>query len=219
LIAPSAQASKPSHHRVSVVANCDEGQAALTTTVDRSGREHGKVTLTGLRNKRWHGGLVLAPERFFSDDSGDGFDALYPHKLYVAKHGRITASSSLRDARTLDAMATFNSGVKTCSVSVFSNGQQYAVQGAMDGLGVRTDHKPVVVASVSGEAHHRYRITLSVRTAAGVQHRTVVNTAGVYGAVEARVADFKKLSSFTDAQATVTDLNLHTVIDRFELKR
>lgn len=226
LIAPAAQASTPNHRHLTGIVSCDEGQAKLVTRVSKHGREHGKVTVTGLISKVWHGGLLLNPAAAFaaaeSADSvaSDPFFKAF-HKTYDAKHGSFHAAASQRGARTLDAMAQFSAGPKMCNVALGSDGENFMVGGVMDSLGVRSgdaSHAPTVIAEVSGEAYHRYRVEFSVRTSAGAQHRTVVRTAGVLGVIEPSVG-FKGLGSFTDAKATVTDLDLGRVIDRFELER
>jgi len=220
LIAPSAQASSPNHRKLTGITSCDEGQAKLVTTVSKGGREHGKVTVSGLISKRWRGGLLLNPAAAFSsDESSDGLDLIFGkgRKTYVAKHGHFSAAASQRDARTLDAMAVFRAGPKMCDISVGSDGEQFVVAGVMDTFGVKVDDG-TLTAQVSGDAYHRYRVEYSVRTSAGVQHRSLVRTAGAIGILEPS-ASFKHLGSFTDAEATITDLNLHTVIDRFRLER
>lgn len=226
LIVPSAQAASFGH-KLSGSVNCDQGRAKLDTSVNRQGTERGKVTLSGLGNKRWKGGLQLNPEAAYAAAAADGdlsdseLEALIdgPRKTFVAKHGGFSQSRKMRNSRSLDATATFTSAVEMCSISLQSDGGQFAVGGNDGGIGVRVDSKPAVLAYVSGESHHRFRFNFTVRTKAGTKHWTTVRTAGSMGAAEASMTGVKQLGSFSDASVTVTDLTVHIGSETFQLQR
>ncbi|MGZ4475903.1 MAG: hypothetical protein ACXVWW_09370, partial [Nocardioides sp.] len=63
LMASSADAAQAARDGRGLVgtATCDQGQARLATRVSASGTERGTVTLTGLGNRSWRGGLQLNP--------------------------------------------------------------------------------------------------------------------------------------------------------------
>ncbi|WGL52959.1 hypothetical protein P5P86_03830 [Nocardioides sp. BP30] len=226
LIVPSAQAASLGR-KLSGTASCDQGQATLATSVNHAGTERGKVTLTGLGNKDWKGGLQLNPEAAYEAAMADGdlsdseLEALFdgPHKSFVAKHGRISEKRKLRDSRSLDATANFRSGVEVCSISVSGDAGQFVASGNDGGIGVRVNGKPAVQAYVTGEAHHRFRFSFTVRTKAGTRHWSATRIAGSVGAAEATMPSVRELSSFTEASVTVTDLTVHIGSETFKLQR
>ncbi|WP_017933123.1 hypothetical protein [Nocardioides sp. Iso805N] len=226
LIAPTAQAASFGH-KLSGSVSCDQGRAKLDTSVNHNGTERGKVALSGLGNKRWRGGLQLNPEAAYAAAAADGdlsdseLESLIdgPRKIFVAKHGRFSQSRKMRDSRSLDATATFTSGVEMCSISLGTDGGQFAVGGNDGGVGVRVDSKPAVEAYVAGEAHHRFLFNFTVRTKAGTRHWTTVRTAGTIGAAEASMTGVKQLDSFSEASVTVTDLTVHIGSETFQLQR
>lgn len=226
---PAHAANAAASGRLVGTATCDEGQARLVSSVDRTGTQRGHVTVTGVTSVRWSGGLQLNPYAALAAATADGdlsdseLSALLggPRKHFVAKHGRFAASAKLRDSRSLDATGSFTSASLTlCSVGVISHAGQYAVTGAMgDGLVVRTGHKAAMQAILSAVSHHRYRLAFTVRTAAGVQHRTVVRTAGSLDMLRYVVSDIKGLSGFTEASVAMTDLTVRTPVERYSIAR
>jgi len=229
LIAPAAQAAPtPTSGRLVATATCDEGQARLVSRVGRSGTQRAHVTVTGVTSTQWRGGLVLDPYDAFAADSGSDpssgdMSGLLggPAKHFVAAHGHFASSAKLRDSRSLDAVASFTSASLTlCTVGVISHAGQYAVTAGLgDGLLVRTGRDATVQAIMAAESHHRYRLAFTVRTRAGVQHRTVTRTAGSLGVLRYVVSDFKGLSGFTQASVEMTDLTVRVPVERYSLAR
>jgi len=218
LLASTADAAQATHGRSLVgTATCDQGQARLATTVDAAGTERGTVTLTGLGSRRWRGGLQLNPAAVLAkvdngDNKLDGAELkamMGPKKVYLAKHGRISASAKMRGSRSLDAAASFTGpSMDICSITLMADRGQYAVSGVMDSLAVRTGYAPAVQLAAMGEAHHRYLVTATVRTKAGVQHRTFIRRTGTVGVLEVTIRDFKGLAGFTEITASAKDLTV-----------
>ena len=223
LVAP-AQASGTAAQGRSLVgtATCDQGQARLATSVDANGTEHGIVTVSGVSGRRWRGGIQLNPYGSLGGHAANGSQPGTRSGLFLAKHGRFSVSTRLRDGRSLDATASFRTPVLSlCSVSVMRHGDEYVVTGGLlsSGIGVRTGEGAAVETFVKGEIHHRYRLDVTVRTHSGVQHRTYERTANGIGMVIAALKDFKGLSGFTEASVTMKDLTVPVQAETFSIAR
>lgn len=221
LLAPAATAAPAGHpDRLTATASCDGGgQIKVVSSLDAAGVQHVKATVSGVKQQKWAGEVMPGFDMEAASDTTIGDITSGVHK-YVAKHGGFTGSAELANSHTLNALVLFMShGLgTTCAASPIQQGMKYGAVGMADGLMVRFGAKPAVAAFTMAKRHHRYRVAFTVRTKAGVQHRTVVRTAK-HGEVAVVLHDVKRLPSFTRASVTITDLAKPKAPVSFTLQR
>lgn len=208
LLVPAATAAPAGHaDRLTATASCDAGgQIKVVSSLDSAGVQQVKATVSGVKRKKWAGEVLPGFDAEAASDTTFGDVASGIHK-YVAKHGGFTVTAEVTGSHTPNAIAYFVShgADASCAAAPIQQGGKYAVIGTGDGLAVRLGPKPALAVFTAAERHHRYRIAFTVRSKAGVQHRTVVRTAE-HRQFDVVLHDVKHLPSFTKVSATITDL-------------
>jgi hypothetical protein len=221
----TADPAPPTFHYVVTSACPGGGQNRLVARSDGV-MERDRMVLSGVkRSLHWHVNILQHMALAIGGpplDAPPGKDyfAGSGHRDFVPKHGVAGQVAWAPVADEVDTLASAspadNDRAKWCDILLQGTPDNLAIGSEFAFLGLQSSFTPPrVTANIDGTVGHRYRFDVTLRTKAGLQHRTAVRGTTPSGQSSTRFHTFKGLRTVREASLTITDLRRHKIVDEF----